>query len=77
MSKYSEQRIKIDGYASDDCWLVFEPSDGWIVMADAICVAVGQATPDAAIAEAQRWLAEHSAEHAQTVADLRYRVGTR
>lgn len=65
------QQIQIDG--SDDVWMLRDAKgSGYIVVADAITVAIGEPTPEAAVLTAQAYML--TPEFAQARDELRKRV---
>lgn len=66
-----EQKIELSG--SNDAWLVRDAGgSGWLVVADAITVAIGHSTPEAAIAAAEQYVKTQA--FADAMDDLRARV---
>lgn len=73
-----EQRITLPGYESNDVWLCRDANgSGWLVIADAVCIAIGESTPEAAIEAATAYVRDNAAALAREIADVRRRAGTR
>lgn len=65
------QQIQLDG--SDDVWMLRDVNgSGYIVVADAITVAIAQPTPEAAVLAAQAYM--QTSEFVQARDELRKRV---